>query len=78
MPNARGLEGQRRGGHRRLRVSGERRRPPARYLEQALDHRVEFAGELVQAYQRGNRALLNVTRVVPLGLDQLDVAAWTG
>jgi hypothetical protein len=47
-------------------------------FEQSVDDAVEFAADLVSTSQRGDGALFDATGLVPVGLDELDVAARTG
>jgi hypothetical protein len=44
-------------------------------FEQAADDGIEFAVQLIQPPKAGDGALLDPTGVVPIGLDELDVAA---
>ena len=47
-------------------------------LQQAVDHRVERTIDLLGAPERGDGALLHASRLVAIGLDELDVAAASG
>ena len=67
----------------RLKRHGWRRWPCAErfatgHLQQAADHRIEFAAELIESPQSRNGALLHPPGIVPIGLDELDVATGAG
>ena len=50
----------------------------ANSLQQAIDHRIERAIDLLGAAKRGDGALLYSPGLVTVGLDELDVATGTG
>ena len=50
----------------------------ADYFEQPINDTVELAGELIQAPQSRHGALFDASGVIPVGLDQLDIAAGAG
>ena len=50
----------------------------ARHLEQTVDHRIKTTVELIKTAKRRHGTFLHPSAVVPVGLDELDVAATSG